>query len=265
MSISVPGQGVTAACLLRSASQTGHLWDCSLFVVDWRGTTTQREMSHVGRRQWSGNADGIKPPGGSSRSGFGTLCETATIARRAFGGRTVRGQVVGLVTVVALLALSAACSGGGHGATATTQPRSESATSSTATAGEQEALDAYRAFWDAYLAAADPMDPLSTRLSDHATGTELETVRTAFIARRSGGEVIRGTVDLAPRVVSIVGDAATVRDCYLDNTGVYDAATGTRKDTATGVRHLITASLVREGTAWKVSDLKREGDGCTAA
>ena len=126
-------------------------------------------------------------------------------------------------------------------------------------------LDGYRAFWDAYVAAADPMDPLSTRLAEHATGTELETVRKAFVARRSGGEVIRGAFDLAPRVVSVVGQSATVRDCYLDNTGVYDAGTGTRKDTATGVRHLITASLVLDGSAWKVSDLKKEGDGCTAA
>ena len=75
--------------------------------------------------------------------------------------------------------------------------------------------------------------------------------------------MIRGGLDLAPRVVSVLGDAAAVRNCYLDNTGIYDAATGIRKDTATGIRHLITASLVREGTAWKVSDLKREGDGCT--
>jgi hypothetical protein len=56
-----------------------------------------------------------------------------------------------------------------------------------------------------------------------------------------------------------------VRDCYLDSTGIYDAATGNRKDTPTGVRHLITATLVREGGAWKVSDLHKEGDGCTAA
>lgn len=126
-------------------------------------------------------------------------------------------------------------------------------------------LTAYRSFWDAYLAAADPMEPLSARLAEHATGKELETLRTAFLARKAGGEVIRGTLDLAPRVVSFVGESATVRDCYLDNTGIYDAATGARKDTATRVRHLITASLVREAGEWKVSDLKREGDGCTAA
>ena len=46
---------------------------------------------------------------------------------------------------------------------------------------------------------------------------------------------------------------------------VYDAASGTRKDAATGVRHLATATLIREAGTWKVSDLKKEGDGCAAA
>lgn len=126
-------------------------------------------------------------------------------------------------------------------------------------------LTGYRAFWDAYLAAADPMDPQNPLLEQHAVGIQLETIQKAFLARRAGGEVIRGTLDLAPRVVSVVGDKAAVRDCYLDNTGVYDAATGTRKDTATGVRHLVTATIQLDGGAWKVGDLKKEGDGCTSA
>lgn len=172
----------------------------------------------------------------------------------------VRGLVVGLAAVIAL---SSACSRGNPETSTTT--RKPTSTTAKISPAEQEVLAAYRGFWDAYLAAADPMDPLSTRLAEHATGTELETVRKAFLARRSGGEVIRGTFDLAPRVVSIVGDTATVRDCYLDNTGVYDKTTGTRKDKATGVRHLITASLIRSESAWKVSELTRDGDGCTAA
>ena len=131
---------------------------------------------------------------------------------------------------------------------------------------EQVVLDAYVAFWnDGYLAAADPMDPTNPALAAHATGEQLETLESAFLARQANGEVIRGTLDLAPRVVSVVGETATVRDCYLDNTGIYDAVTGERHDTATGVRHLVTATLVLEDETWKVSDLTQEGDGCTAA
>ena len=127
-------------------------------------------------------------------------------------------------------------------------------------------LDAYVAFWnDGYLEAADPMDPTHPALAAHATDGQLETLERAFLARQANGEVIRGTLDLDPRVVAVVGDTATVRDCYLDNTGVYDAETGERHDTASGTRRLITATLVVEGETWKVSDLEQEGDGCTAA
>jgi hypothetical protein len=172
------------------------------------------------------------------------------------------------VTIVAAAVLTASCSpGGGDPVSSTTTKRPTSTASSTTTVDGTEAavLSGYRAFWDAYLAAADPMDPKNPLLEQHAVGTQLETIQKAFLARRAGGEVIRGTLDLAPRVVSVVGDKAAVRDCYLDNTGVFDAATGTRKDTASGVRHLVTATIQLDGSAWKVSDLKREGDGCTSA
>jgi hypothetical protein len=169
---------------------------------------------------------------------------------------------VKLVTFAAVVAMLASCSNG-DGKNAD-KSRTTRRTTTTAPA-DHEVLVAYRAFWDDYLAAADPMDPQSARLGAHATGSELQTVRAAFLARKSDGEVIRGDLDLAPRVLSVLGESASVKDCYLDNTGIYDAVKGTRKDTSTGMRHLITASLVREAGAWKVSDLKREGDGCTAA
>lgn len=150
--------------------------------------------------------------------------------------------------------------------TSASERTTSSDATSTTVAADQEVLEAYVAFWnDGYLVAADPMDPTHPALAAHTTGEQLETLERAFLARQTSGEVIRGTLDLAPRVVSVVGETATVRDCYLDNTGIYDAATGERHDTATGVRHLITATLVLEDGSWKVSDLNQEGDGCTAA
>lgn len=189
-------------------------------------------------------------------------------SRRAFTPWRVRGVRVLAVAAAALALAGAACSPDDDGpstGTSSTSAMTESSTTSTLTAGDAEVLAAYRAFWDAYLAAADPMDPEHPGLAEHATGKQLETLQRAFLARKAGGEVIRGTLDLAPRVVSVTGDNAAVRDCYLDSSGVYDAATGTRKDTPSGTRHLVTASLVRDGGVWKVSDLKKEGDGCTAA
>ncbi len=207
--------------------------------------------------------DGETPPCGTGQASLSTFVAFVPATCRAFAAAIVRRRLVKLVTFAAVIALLGACAGSGNKTIGATSRTSDSTT--TTKPQDREVLDAYRAFWTAYLAAADPMDPLSSRLSDHATGSELETVRKAFVARRSGGEVIRGVMDLAPRVLSVLGGTAAVRDCYLDNTGIYDAANGARKDTPTGVRHLITASLVREADAWKVSDLKREGDGCTAA
>lgn len=166
------------------------------------------------------------------------------------------------------LAALLACSSGGDPKPSGVASSASSGAVSTASSQSASAqvLADYRAFWvSGYLVAADPMDPASPALTAHATGQQLETLQKAFLARKTNGEVIRGTLDLAPRVVSVVGSQATVRDCYLDNTGVFDAASGARHDTPTGIRHLITATLQLDGATWKVSDLKQEGDGCTAA
>jgi len=166
--------------------------------------------------------------------------------------------------VVSLVAL-AGCGGddGDARATTTTSTSRPSQTTTTVADPQQEVLEAYEAFWDGYLVAADPMNPEHPVLAEVATGEELGQLRGAFLARLSAGEVIRGDLDLAPEVVEVNGSDAIVRDCYLDRTGIYDAASGQRKDTESGVRHLVTVRLVREGEAWKVASITREGDGCT--
>ena len=158
----------------------------------------------------------------------------------------------------------AACGGGdGEAAPAPTSTTTTGPTTTTTTTVEQGVLAAYEAFWDGYLEAADPMDPEHPVLDEVATGDQLRQLRSAFLARLSAGEVIRGEIETAPEVVEVNGDAAEVRDCYLDRTGVYDAESGERKDTESGRRHLITARLVREAAHWKLTSIAREGDGCT--
>ena len=169
---------------------------------------------------------------------------------------------IGLCVVAAL---TAACSNDDGDADAAPRPRTTTTTVATTTTAEQGVLDAYESFWDAYLQAADPMNPEHPVLADVATGDQLRQLRSAFLARLSADEVIRGEVETAPEVVEVGGGTATVRDCYLDRTGIYDAATGQRKDTESGVRHLVTVSLVQESARWKVASITREGDGCTPA
>ena len=169
----------------------------------------------------------------------------------------------GSVGVIVAAALVAACSSDdGDAATGTTTTTTSVATTTTTTT-EQEILAAYESFWDGYLQAADPMNPEHPTLVEVATGDQLRQLRSAFLARLSAGEVIRGEVETAAEVVEVDSGAATVRDCYLDRTGIYDAASGERKDTESGVRHLVTVGLVQESARWKVASITREGDGCT--
>lgn len=192
---------------------------------------------------------------------------------------TTRSQIgnsprtVATVLLLALVVALAGCSGNGDDeeaiTTTTTAPTTATTSPEPVTtvddADTEEVLAAYRGFWDAYLVAADPMDPEHPALVERATGAQLEQVQQAFLARLSAGEVIRGSLDLAPEVETIDDDAAEVRDCYADGTGIYDAATGERKDTESGERQLVRASLVRDEGAWKVAELVREGTGCTPA
>lgn len=187
------------------------------------------------------------------------------MARRGDGGG-IRPVGVALSALLALGAAGSCADDEGGQSSTTSAPAATTDVTTTTLGDDQEVLDAYVAFWnDGYLEAADPMDPTNPALAAHSTGSQLETLERAFLARQTNGEVIRGTLDLQPRVVSVVGETATVRDCYLDETGIYDEATGERRDAATGVRHLITATLVVEDETWKVSNLDQEGDGCDAA
>lgn len=152
------------------------------------------------------------------------------------------------------------------GAASPTTTTTDPTTSSTLPPEHAEVLARYRAFWeDAFLVAADPMDPEHPALAEHAVNPELEQLQRAFLSRRASGEVIRGSFDLSPSIVSVVGGTATVRDCYLDNTGVYDASSGERKDEPSeeqGERVEILVTLVDDSGTWKVSEIEKESEGC---
>jgi hypothetical protein len=109
------------------------------------------------------------------------------------------------------------------------------------------------------------MNPEDPRLAEHATGDELVTVHSSFLAAKAAGNVIRGTADLAPKVVSAGADTVVLSDCYDDQTGVYSAATGARQDKDDPRRHLVTVTMKFVDGAWKVAAVKHEGDGCLAS
>lgn len=141
---------------------------------------------------------------------------------------------------------------------------STSVTSTSLPAREAAVIDSYRQFWSAYLAAANPMNPMDPALAQHATGEELIQVRNHFLSRKAVGQDIRGTIDLAPRVATVSDTQATVADCYFDHTQHFSTETNTPVESADTVRQSITATLVYVDGTWKVQSINHEGSGCAA-
>lgn len=153
--------------------------------------------------------------------------------------------------------------GGGSGPTATsTTTTSAVAPTTTAAPDEQDVLSAYQGFWDAYLAAADPMDPAHPDLARFATGASLERIRSSFTEHFKRGEVIRGSVDLAPVIEDIKNSSADLRDCYLDQTHVFDSATGEQVDPPGDATFEVVVTLQLVDGGWKVASLDKVADGC---
>lgn len=190
-----------------------------------------------------------------------------TLISRAWSRHRKRA-LLGLAVVAA--GVLAGCSSGGS--SDVERPRSTTTTSTVPTTTTTTMLDpqtaavaAYRAFWQAFLAAADPMNPEDPRLAEHATGEQLAAVRKSFLAAKAAGNVIRGGLDLAPKVVSADATTVVLRDCYGDTTGLYNGATGERQDKDDPRRLLVTATVTIVDGVWKVASIKYEGDGCTAS
>nr|MDP9336772.1 Tim44 domain-containing protein [Actinomycetota bacterium] len=150
--------------------------------------------------------------------------------------------------------------------TATTTTRT---TPSTATTDPSKQLVAsVRAFWDLYLqlgARARPFNAAQIRslLGQRTIGKELTKLYDVFQGNAVAGAIVKGTIDIAPTVVSITATTAQVSDCYDDKTGLYRFSDGKRIDTDDPRRHKVLMTLTRVGAAWKVSAIKDEGLGCT--
>ena len=126
---------------------------------------------------------------------------------------------------------------------------------------------AVRTFWDTYLevgrriATLDPT-ALRERLATRATGEELRQLVAFFTTNKNSGFVVRGDIDVAPKVIAASSTGWQVRDCFDDRTGLY-RSDGSRVDTDNPLRHQVLLSLVSEGVVWKVASMIDEGYGCT--
>lgn len=174
---------------------------------------------------------------------------------------------------VAVVVAGGACTKADGGSSSPTSSATTGATTTTAVVTtttvdltEAAVLDGYRAFWAAYLKASDPMDPKHPELVATATGAQLDQVRRAFLARLAGGEVIRGRIEPHPKLAGPVqGSTAVVADCYIDDSHLFDAATGTQKDDPAVETHQVRAEMTLIESTWRVAAIRAESKGCTPA
>jgi hypothetical protein len=181
------------------------------------------------------------------------------------------------IAAAALLMLSA-CSGSGQ----TSQPAAATSllphtstgmttttAATTATDTERDVVAAEQAFWNLYLqlgARTGRFNPADTRalLARRTAGGEFTKLYDVLVGNAAAGYVVRGTISVAPTVVSVTATTARVRDCYADRTGLFRRSDGRRLDANDPRRHKVLVTLVRAGGAWKVSAVKGEGLGCVA-
>jgi hypothetical protein len=179
----------------------------------------------------------------------------------------VSGHPVKRVGLVLATVLAVALSGCGRDS----KPSAATTTSTTAaptptTSNENAAvLAGWRNYWDVYVAVGADIHMPDQRLASVATGDELKQLGGSFLAAQSANQVLKGTVELAPVVTSRAASQATVRDCYLSHIVVADRATGKPIGAERNERTLVTATMVLDGTTWKVAGIRHEGDGCSSA
>jgi hypothetical protein len=182
-------------------------------------------------------------------------------AAQQAGGGSAGAPVVATLALVAVLA---SCGSGHHSAGRSQTTTSFSGATTALDPTRAAIITAYRAFWADLVAASNPPNPSDPHLSDHATGTELAHVKSSLLAEQAAGEVVKGTIDLAPVVTSLSDAKATISDCYLSHIIGYDAKTGAAKGPGPSQRTLVNVTLTLDGS-WKVAELDHVREGCIAA
>ncbi|MEV0005957.1 hypothetical protein AB0H28_27230 [Micromonospora sp. NPDC050980] len=177
-------------------------------------------------------------------------------------------RLVGLSLGLCLAAAVSACdSDTADDDPAETRMPSQSETRVTASANDGDAaLTAYRGMWRAYAIAGLTANPQEPELARYATGDALSALTSGLTKLRADGEVIKGDYTSAPQVVSASPSAApasiAVQDC-LDTTRflTYKAATGALVDDTPGGNRAVRATVIRDGTVWKVSSFGAQAVG----
>jgi hypothetical protein len=144
--------------------------------------------------------------------------------------------------------------------------QSVTSTTTTRSAAEKDAVDAYNAMWADMAAAARTADYQSPRLARHADGDALSQLSRGLYANKQHRIVAKGDPVTNPTVTSVTPSTDPTRvaisDC-LDGTHWlnYVAATGELQNDTPGARHATTATVALVDGSWKVTELAVGQDG----
>jgi hypothetical protein len=121
-----------------------------------------------------------------------------------------------------------------------------------------DALAAYRGYWDTWLAANDPPDPDHAGLWRYYAGVALERARTSIATNRTLGHAVRLPEHTRyahdASVVDLSDGVATVTDCAVDDSQLVVARDGTVLNDQVATSRA-RATLERVDGAWRVVDV----------
>jgi hypothetical protein len=183
-------------------------------------------------------------------------------------------RAIRTVVVAATLLVLVACSDGNDGeahsareTTSTFAPETSSTTSAATVSSSASPEPAVLADYNAAKAALEEAerlaDPDYPPLAEHWVGDLLTEIRKQLLILKTNGWVIRGTTTHSPKVVTVDGGAAVVRDCIHTDGERYDVKTGAVVDPTgpltVGYEETLTR---RDAGAWKIAARVKQEQAC---
>ena len=175
----------------------------------------------------------------------------------------------------ALLVVTSACGGDEDDASAddetdvgdptSTEGGSEADETTTTSPDTPEALAiaAYERAWGAMFTASNPPNPMHPSIAESLTGVAAETIVGIVIEQQNAGQYTEGSMATRPEVVTATAEEVLLRDCTVETSTTFDAATGAVVEDGPGPPRSREAEVVNQDGTWRVSEIRTLEEPCT--
>ncbi len=128
---------------------------------------------------------------------------------------------------------------------------------------EALAIAAYERAWSAMFTASNPPNPMHPSIAESLTGVAAETIVGIVVDQQNAGRYTEGSMATRPEVVSATADEVLLRDCTVETSTTFDAATGAVVEDGPGPPRSREAEVVNQGGTWRVSEIRTLEEPCT--